>query len=71
MGMVRVSFGLYNTTDDVDIFLHAISEIINKREFFEKKYTINIHGDYVHKKFSFSSKDYFSLTDTIEKEIIQ
>ena len=71
MGMVRVSFGLYNTNDDVDFFLHAISEIINKREFYEKQYTINIHGDYVHKKFSFSSKDYFSLTDTIEKEIIQ
>ena len=69
MGMVRVSFGLYSNKKHVDIFIEALNNIIKNRKEFEKLYTINIHGEYVHKQFSFSSKDYFSLTDTINKEI--
>ena len=68
--MVRVSFGMYNTNEEVDLFIHALNDIIDNREKYSKFYTINIHGDYTHKTFSFSSKDYFSLTKTIQKEII-
>ena len=70
MGMVRVSFGMYNTHEEVDLFINALNDIIDNREKYEKEYTINIHGDYTHKHFSFSSKDYFSLTKTIEQEIL-
>jgi hypothetical protein len=70
MGMVRVSFGMYNTHEEVDLFINALNEIIDNREKYVKKYTINIHGDYTHKHFSFSSKDYFSLTKTIEREVL-
>jgi len=69
MGMVRVSFGIYNIHDEVDLFIKAITDIIENREKYEKRYTINIHGEYVNKKFSFSSKDYFSLTQTVNREI--
>ena len=69
MGMVRVSFGMYNNQDEVNYFIHALNDIIDNREKYEKEYTINIHGDYTHKHFSFSSKDYFSLTDTIQRQI--
>ena len=69
MGMVRVSFGIYNTHDEVDLFIKAITDIIENREKYEKRYTINIHSEYVNKKFSFSSKDYFSLTQTVNREI--
>ena len=31
MGMVRVSFGIYNTISDIDIFIHAIKDIIVKQ----------------------------------------
>ena len=70
MGMVRVSFGMYNTYEEVDLFIAALNDIIDNREKYAKKYTINIHGDYTHKHFSFSSKDYFSLTKTIEQEVL-
>ena len=69
MGMVRVSFGIYNIHDEVDLFIKAITDIIENREKYEKRYTINIHSEYVNKKFSFSSKDYFSLTQTVNREI--
>jgi hypothetical protein len=53
----------------VDLFINALNDIIDNREKYAKEYTINIHGDYTHKSFSFSSKDYFSLTKTIQEEI--
>ena len=70
MGMVRVSFGMYNTNEEVNLFIDALNNIIDNREKYANEYTINIHGDYTNKHFSFSSKDYFSLTKTIEQEIL-
>ena len=69
MGMVRVSFGIYNTKKDVDDLLEALNMIINKREFYSAQYDLNKEGEYINKKFSFSSKEYFSLTGTIDKDI--
>ena len=39
MGMVRVSFGLYNTKDDVDHFIYALKQIISNQDEYEKNYT--------------------------------
>ena len=69
MGMIRASFGLYNKKEDVDALLNALDEIINKKENFSNQYTLNLQGEYEHKKFHFSSKDFFSLTGTINKDI--
>ena len=71
MGMVRASFGIYNTKDDIDKLIIALSEIINKKSFFAKQYTIDNNGDYNHKTFNFSSKDFFSLTGSIDNDIKQ
>ena len=70
MGMVRASFGLYNTTEDIDVLISALSEIINNKSTFSNAYSMNADGDYKHKEFTFSSKDFFSLTGTIDQDII-
>ena len=69
MGMVRVSFGLYNTKDDVDHFIYALKEIITKKDEYEKYYIINDHGDYEHLTFQFSCKDYFNLSQFVLDEL--
>ena len=51
------------------ILINALSQIVNNKDFFSKEYILNTDGDYQHKEFTFSSKDYFSLTGTIDKDI--
>ena len=70
MGMVRASFGIYNSKNDVDKLISALSKIIDNKEYYSNQYAINNNGDYDHIKFKFSSKDFFSLTGTIDKDII-
>ena len=69
MGMVRVSFGIYNTILDVDHFIHALKDIISKQDEYAKHYTINEQGDYEHITFQFSCKDYFSLSENVRNEL--
>ena len=69
MGMVRVSFGLYNTKDDVDHFIYALKQIISNQDEYEKYYIINDHGDYEHLTFQFSCKDYFNLSQIVLDEL--
>tara|TARA_B100000686_G_scaffold146963_1_gene154422 strand:- start:188 stop:721 length:534 start_codon:yes stop_codon:yes gene_type:complete len=70
MGMVRASIGLYTTKSDIDKLIDALAQIVNNKDAFITKYAMNKNGDYQHKDFTFSSKDFFSLTNTIDKDII-
>jgi len=69
MGMVRVSFGIYNTISDVDHFIHALKDIILKKENYSSHYVINKYGDYEHKDFKFSCNEYFSLSQIVKNEL--
>ena len=69
MGMVRASIGLYNTKKDIDSLISALSNIIQNKSTLSNEYTINQNGDYDHRQFVFSSKDYFSLTGTIDQDV--
>ena len=69
MGMVRVSFGLYNTISDIDNFIHALKDIIIKQNEYSSKYKINSKGDYEHNSFNFSCQDYFSLSQNVKNEL--
>ena len=69
MGMVRVSFGMYNSHDDVISFIEALDDICQNKDKYKKLYSLNIDGDYIHKSFKFSSKEYFSLTETVNKDL--
>ena len=55
--------------DDIDKLIYAFEEIINNKNNYSKQYVINEMGDFEHKEFKFSSKDFFSLTGTIDRDI--
>jgi len=38
-GMVRISFGLYNTIDEIHKFLYAIKRITDNKDYYIKKYS--------------------------------
>ncbi len=69
MGMVRVSFGIYNSMEDVDKLIDALDTIVKQKNKFKTNYKINKDGDYKHKSFHFSSTDFFSLTGAIDQDI--
>ena len=69
MGMVRISFGIYNKKKDVDFLVSSIEKIIKNKAYYKKQYKTDNNGDYKHLNFEFSSDDFFSLTETIDQEI--
>ncbi len=66
-GMVRASFGIYNTKEDVDIMVKALSDIIERREFYEKQYNRLDNGDYIHKTFKFDPALLFSVKGAVDE----
>ncbi len=60
-GMVRASFGLYTTTDDVNALVSALKDIVAKRDEYEKLYQLSSDGDYVHKTFKPQTDKLFSI----------
>lgn len=67
-GMVRVSFGLYNTTDDVDTAAEALSDIAARPEWYRSKYRplLDGSGDWVHRDYDFSPGEAFSLEEEVD-----
>jgi selenocysteine lyase/cysteine desulfurase len=60
-GMVRASFGIYNTRADVDGLAAAVADIANRGDFFESAYTQLDSGDFAHKSFRFEPDRLFSI----------
>ena len=69
MGMVRASYGIYTTKDDINFLVSSLNKIIKNKTFYMNEYILDNDGNYIHKNFQFSSKDFFSLTGTIDKDI--
>lgn len=65
-GMVRCSFGIYNTTEDIDILADALEEIVGNKYHFQSKYRKNHCGEYIHETFDFDSTRLFSTTDAVD-----
>ena len=65
-GMVRASFGIYNTHKDVDALVKAMSQIVSRKDYYESKY-LRGHGDnYVHHTFKFDSVPVFSARNAVD-----
>ena len=47
---------------------HLKACLIKNNTFLKSQYSINEHGDYVHKNFEFSCHDYFTLSEISKKE---
>lgn len=65
-GMVRASFGIYNTKDDVDALAHAMSEIAMNKEFYRSQYEKDAGDSYTHKTFRFDSVPLFSAQSAVD-----
>ena len=64
----RITLNLYNEP----LYNNFIFEVLAKlnRELPNSVLHLNSNGDYEHKEFKFSSKDFFSLTEVIDQDII-
>jgi cysteine desulfurase / selenocysteine lyase len=62
-GMVRVSFGLYNTKADVDRAADALQDILDRANEYRDRYepVRDGSGDWVHTSFRFDPDDAFSI----------
>ena len=69
MGMVRASFGFYNSMDDIDYFIESLTHIVKNKDYYKSQYSAIENGDYAHKTFKFSSTQYFKLTGSIQSEL--
>ncbi|MCY4314106.1 MAG: aminotransferase class V-fold PLP-dependent enzyme, partial [Gammaproteobacteria bacterium] len=65
-GMVRCSFGIYNTSEDIDILADALEEIVRNKHHYMSQYRKNHCGDYIHESFEFDSTTLFSTTDAVD-----
>jgi hypothetical protein len=59
-GLVRISFGMYNTLDEVDYLLEALQNIV--REGYQGKYQQDVQsGDFAVEGFASNMTEYFDL----------
>ena len=63
-GLVRVSFGLYNTLDEIDILVEALNDI-TQGEYHGNYIQDKATGEYTVQGWSPDFEDYFSLTESI------
>ena len=67
-GMVRISFGLYNTRADVDRAADALVDIIQHADDYRSQYqpVRDGSGDWVHESFAFDPDDAFVIEDAVD-----
>ena len=65
-GMVRASFGIYNTHEDVDALVTALKEIITNREFYHQQYHQEPCENFFHNTFKFDSGTVFSTQAAVD-----
>ena len=66
-GMVRASFGIYNTQEDVDKLIYAINDIIQNAEQYQPLYRRNAFGDYEHLTFKMNEDEHFSIPKLLKE----
>jgi len=65
-GMVRASFGIYNTRTDVDILQNALTEICGNKDFYAKQYNRLPDGSFEHKTFKVNYEKLFSIKGCVD-----
>lgn len=66
-GMVRASFGLYNTRADIDFLVKAIDMIIRNRNTYTKNYSQDSSGNFHHNTFQVETEAYYSTADVVAR----
>ena len=70
-GMVRASFGIYNTEKDADELVKAITDISENREAYTNQYKLDNTGNYIHTSFKMNVQDQFSIKSYIDQYVNQ
>ncbi|NQV29802.1 MAG: aminotransferase class V-fold PLP-dependent enzyme [Candidatus Marinimicrobia bacterium] len=66
-GMVRASFGLYSTLEDVDALILALKDIIANIDQFALNYEINAENNYEHQTYQLNHDDIFNVVRAVDK----
>jgi len=66
-GMVRASFGIYNTKQDVDHLAAAIQDIAERQDFYIDQYQKMECDNFIHKTFHFDSRPVFSTSSEVDR----
>ncbi|MFQ6615629.1 MAG: aminotransferase class V-fold PLP-dependent enzyme [Fidelibacterota bacterium] len=64
-GMVRASFALYSTREDVLALEAALKEISGKKDRYRARYHIDAQGNYIHNSFQFDHSKEFSIKNCL------
>jgi len=70
-GMVRASFGIYNTVKETDELVKAITDISENREKYTSQYKPDDIGNYIHTSFKMNGQDRFSIKAYIGQYVNQ
>ena len=65
-GMVRTSFGIYNTREDVDALVAALKGICANRDYYDSQYHQAACTNYFHNTFNFDSAAVFSARNEVD-----
>jgi selenocysteine lyase/cysteine desulfurase len=65
-GMVRASFGIYNTKEDVDLLADALTKISADKEYYAAQYHQADCQNYFHNSFDFDSTPVFSISSAVD-----
>jgi len=65
-GMVRASFGIYSTEEDVNALVAALKDIVAKREEYSELYQLDGTGTYKHKSFKPEIDELFNVESFID-----
>ncbi len=66
-GMVRASFGIYNTKSDVDALVAALRSIVERKDELLALYDRLPNSDYRHRNFSFDCASAFSVRGAVDE----
>ncbi|MEA3286375.1 MAG: aminotransferase class V-fold PLP-dependent enzyme [Candidatus Marinimicrobia bacterium] len=66
-GMVRASFGLYSTHQDVEALVAALKDIIKNGDQYAKQYDINSDNDYIHKTYRLQHDEIFDVKRAVDE----
>ncbi|MEE9167073.1 MAG: aminotransferase class V-fold PLP-dependent enzyme [Candidatus Neomarinimicrobiota bacterium] len=66
-GMVRASFAIYSTAEDVVTLIEAVEDISRRKDYYRSLYHAGDHDDYVHNTFHFDHRVDFSIEDCVSE----
>jgi hypothetical protein len=65
-GMVRASFAVYTTAEDIKMLISALNNITKRKDFYKNQYHV-VNENYIHKTFTLKNDQRFTVLSTLEE----